>query len=76
MKAYRVLGEMEIAKRDWQRFSKEIAAENEDLAREKTLCDLGSRHGVKRRSLRIKKVMEIPPKDVTDQTILHQIGAD
>ena len=76
MKAYRIDGELEIRRRSWQKFSKEIAAENEEMAREKILCDLGSRHGLARRALRIRKITEIPAKDVTDSAVKHRIGAE
>ena len=76
MKAFRVDGELEVGRRDWRKFSKEIAAENEEKAKEKILCDLGSRHGLGRRSLRIRTVKVLKSEDITDHTVRHQIGAD
>jgi len=75
MKAYQIDGEIEVGKRDWQKFSKEIAAGDEKKAKEKILCDLGSRQGMKRRSIKIKSVTEIPSGKVVDSVVKHQIGA-
>lgn len=76
MKAFKIDGELETGRRSWRKFSKEIAAENEEKAKEKIICDLGSRHGLARRSLRIRRIKELTAKEVTDTAVKHQIGAD
>ncbi len=76
MKAFKINGEIEVDKRDWQKFSKEIAAEDEAKAREKLICDLGSRQGMKRRSINIKSVEEVPKDKVVDHVVRYQIGVD
>jgi len=75
MKAYQIQGEIEVGKRDWQKFSKEIAAADEKKAKEKILCDFGSRQGMKRRSIKIKTVTEIHGDKVIDSVVRYQIGA-
>jgi len=76
MKAFKIDGNLETRRRNWQKFSKEIAAENEEKAKEKIYCDLGSRHGLKRRSLKIRSIKELKPDEVVDLSVRHQIGAD
>jgi ribosomal protein L20A (L18A) len=75
MKAYQVVGKIEIERRVWQKFSKEIAAADEKKAKEKIFCDFGSRQGKKRRSIEIKSVTEIVGDKVIDSVVRHQIGA-
>ncbi len=76
MKAFKINGAIEVEKRSWQKFSKEIAAEDEAKAREKILCDFGSRQGMKRRSITIKSVEEIPNDKVVDHVVRYQLGVD
>jgi len=44
------------ARDGWQSFEKTIEAENEDVAREHTLADFGSKHGLKRTQVEIEEV--------------------
>jgi len=76
MKAFKIEGEIETGRRSWRKFSKEIAAENEETAKEKVLCDLGSRHGLARRGIRIRKIKELSADEITDTAVKHRIGAD
>jgi len=76
MKAFRVAGKIETRKRSWQKFSKEISAEDEESAREKILCDLGSRHKRKRRSIRISTLKELSSDEITDPVVRHQLGVE
>jgi len=48
----------------------------ETKAREKILCDLGSRHRKKRRSIDIKSIQEVPKNKITDSAVKHQLGVD
>ena len=75
MKAYQVIGEMEIARREWQKFSVQVAASDEKKAKEKIFCDLGSRQVMKRRSIRIKSITEITGDKIVDSVVRYQIGA-
>ena len=75
MKAYQIIGEIEIERREWQKFSKEIAAVDEKKAREKIFCDFGSRQRMKRRSIKIKSVTEIKGDKIVDSVVRYQIGA-
>jgi len=75
MKAYQVVGEIETDPREWQKFSMEIAAGDEKKARERVYCDLGSRQGKKRRSIRIKSITEISGDKIISSVVRHRIGA-
>lgn len=76
MKAFKVIGEIEMKKRTWQKFSKELTADDEKSARDKILADLGSRHKKKQRSIRIDTIQELQPGDVTNPVLRHRLGVD
>lgn len=76
MKAFRVIGEIEMKKRCWQKFSKEITADDEKSARRKILADLGSRHKKKQRSIRIDSIQELQTGDIADSVLRHQLGVE
>jgi large subunit ribosomal protein LX len=44
------------ARDGWQTFEKTVEAENEDVAREHTLAEFGSKHGLKRTQVEITGV--------------------
>jgi len=44
------------ARDGWQSFEKRVDAENEDVAREHTLAEFGSKHGLKRTQVEIEGV--------------------
>jgi large subunit ribosomal protein LX len=44
------------ARDGWQSFEKTVEAENEDVAREHTLAEFGSKHGLKRTQVEISGV--------------------
>ena len=74
MKAYIVNGSFDDPRKK-QPFSLEVAAENEDAAREKILCTIGSRHKMERRQIHIDEVKEISAEEVTSHVVKYQIGA-
>jgi large subunit ribosomal protein LX len=55
MSEYTVTGRWQ-ARDGWQPFEKTIDAENEDVAREHTLAEFGSKHGLKRTQVEIAGV--------------------
>lgn len=75
MKAFKVTGHFEMGHNKKQPFAKEFAAESEDAARERTLSDIGSRHGVHRRQIHVDAVAVLKEDDVTDPTVRHILGA-
>ena len=44
------------ARNGWQSFEKTVEAENENVAREHTLAEFGSKHGLKRTQVEIEEV--------------------
>jgi large subunit ribosomal protein LX len=70
MKAYRVTGTAPFGSQR-QPFSYDVPAANSDAAAEHVYSILGSRHRVKRRSIRIDGTSEIDPRTSTEPTVLH-----
>ncbi|MFD1586207.1 50S ribosomal protein L18Ae [Halorientalis brevis] len=46
------------ARDGWESFEKEIQAENEDVATERTYTEFGSKHGLKRTQVEIEEVAQ------------------
>lgn len=74
MKAFRIEGTFPMGREKDQRFVREVACKDKDEAREMTLSELGSEHGVKRRMISIKEVKEIKPEEVTSPVVRSLIG--
>ncbi len=74
MKVYRVTGTFEMGRERHQPFTKEIAADDEERAREILLSDLGSKHGTTRRRITIASVVEVPPDQVRDPLARAKAG--
>ena len=72
MKAFRVSGMMWIPSEGvWAKFTKDLVAEGEKDAVEKTYSLLGSKHGLKRRQIEIESVEEIAPEESQDPVVLY-----
>ncbi len=54
-----------------QQFSYDIPAEDADAATDYTLSILGSRHRIKRRTVKIANVSEIDPRTSTEPAVLN-----
>src|SRR5438876_59616 len=74
MKAFRISGRFRMG-RDWQPFSKELAAADEAAAREKLLSILGSQHGVPRKYVSIAGVEEVAKDQVKDHAVKYALEA-
>lgn len=74
MKAFRISGRFRMG-RNWQPFSKELAAMDEAAAREKLLSLLGSQHGVPRKYVTIATVAEVPKDQVEDHAVKYALEA-
>ncbi len=72
MKAYRISGRFRMG-RDWQAYSKEVAAADEAAARERLLSLLGSQHGVARKYIEITSVAEVPLAEVRDHAVKYAV---
>jgi large subunit ribosomal protein LX len=71
MKAYRATGEFKTGKFSWQKFSIEIAAENEAGATEQIYSNLGSRHRLNRSQIRIAEIKNIKGEEIVDHTVKY-----
>jgi|Deesub1362A_J573_1020465.scaffolds.fasta_scaffold11255_2 large subunit ribosomal protein LX len=72
MKAFRISGMMWVPSEGrWAKFTKDLVAENDEEAVEKTYSIIGSKHGLKRRQIEIKSVEEIAPEDSEDPVVLY-----
>ena len=74
MKAFRISGRFRMG-REWQSFSKELAAKDEAAAREKLLSSFGSQHGVPRKAVTISGVVEVPKDQVEDHAVKYALEA-
>lgn len=74
MEAFLVRGTFRAARR-WTKFAKEIAAANADDAVERVMSDLGSKHRLRRASIKISGVTPIPPDQVRDPVVRYRVGA-
>lgn len=72
VKIYRVSGKM-LIRHDrlptWQKFSIEVRALKPEDAIEKVLSELGSRHKLRRRHIRIEEVREISLEEATNPQV-------
>jgi large subunit ribosomal protein LX len=74
MKAYKVAGNFEMGWMKEQAFVLEIAAETAERARETVYSEIGSKHKVRRRQIRIEKIDEIPVDTVKNLIVKHKAG--
>ncbi len=75
MKAYRATGEFKTGKFSWQKFSVEVAAENEAGVTELVYSNLGSRHKLNRSQIKIAEIKPIQGEEITNPVVKHQAGA-
>ncbi len=74
MKVYRITGTFQMGRVRAQPFTKEVAADSEERAREVLLSELGSKHGTPRRRIAIKAVAEVPPDRVESPVVRQKAG--
>jgi len=75
MKGFRVTGSFDDVRQGQQPFCVEIAADNEDAAKEQIVSTFGSRHKLKRWQITITEIKELAPEEVTDHIVKYKIGA-
>ena len=75
MKGFRITGSFADARQGQQPFCVEVAADNEDAAREQIVSTFGSRHKLKRWQINITEVKELAPEEVQDHVVKYKIGA-
>ena len=57
----------------WQPFSKEVMGNDEEEAKERLLSILGSKHGVKRRMIKIEEIKELKKEEIKDPVIKYLV---
>lgn len=72
MKGYRIKGVF-LMKNVWQPFTKEIAAESKEDAREQILSIMGSRHRVKRKMIKIEDITELKDDEIEDPVVKYRV---
>ncbi|RLF16990.1 MAG: 50S ribosomal protein LX [Thermoprotei archaeon] len=70
VKIFRIRGKMLIGD-SWQKFSLEVRALRKEHALEKVYSNLGSRHKLKRAHIKIEKIEEISPEEVTKPELIQ-----
>jgi len=73
LKAFRVQGTF-LMGRTRQQFTKEIVCSTQPEVPGKIFSELGSKHRVKRRDIKIKNIEEIKANDVTDPVVKHLVA--
>lgn len=71
MKAYRATGEFKTGKFSWQKFSVEVAAENEAGVTEQIYSNLGSRHKLNRSQIKIGEIKNIQGEEIVSHTVKY-----
>lgn len=76
MKAYRVSGTFRMGAIEENPFTIEIAARKKDEVADKVYSLLGSKHGVKRRDIKLKEVKAIKKDDITDHVVRYLVTGE
>lgn len=74
MNAYRAVGALKTGKFSWQKFSLELAADDEAQVTEQVYSNLGSRHKLKRPQIRIDEITLLDKDSITDITVQYLVG--
>jgi len=73
MKVYRISGTFLMGNSN-QIFTKEIIGKGKSEALELLYSDLGSKHNVNRRNIKIEKITEIKPGNIEDPIVRYKAG--
>ncbi len=75
MKAFEIKGQFIMSHRRWQSFTIEVASADEKAALEKAMALMGSRHGIKRKFIKIDNVKSLKNEEVSDHAVKHLLEA-
>jgi large subunit ribosomal protein LX len=75
MKAFEIKGQFIMSHRRWQSFTIEVASADEKAALEKAMALMGSRHGIKRKFIKIENVKSLKTEEVSDHAVKHLLEA-
>lgn len=76
MKPYHVKGTFQMGINKRQPFMLECAAKDDDAAREYVYSDLGSRHGIVRRLIKIESVEEKKLEEIANPRVRYLAGEE
>lgn len=76
MNAYRAVGALKTGKFSWQKFSIELAANDEAHATEQVYSNLGSRHKLKRQEIRIDEITLLDKDNITNLAVQYIVGGE
>ncbi len=76
MKGFSVTGAFKDVRQGMQPYTIEVAAENEDAAKEQILSTIGSRHKCKRWEIKIDSVKELSNEDITDPVVKYKVTGE
>ncbi len=74
MKVYRVRGLYSPKGKKWHKFTKDVIAEDDTSALERVYSVMGSKHGIKRRLIKIEDVKEIAPDESEDPVVRYYMS--
>ena len=78
MKAFQAIGSYTASRGSYrkinQNFKVQVAAADENEAREKVLSDLGSKHRIKRVDVTFTEIKPMAAEEVTDPVVKYQLG--
>lgn len=74
-KIWRATGSYRKSKKTFT-FTKELLAEKDTHVRERILSELGSRHRVKRKDVKVTEIKEIKPEEVTSLELRKLLGLE
>ncbi len=73
MKVYRISGTYSPKGKRWFKFTKDVIADDEKSAVEKSYSLLGSKYGIKRRLIKINAIQEINPQESDDPVVRYYL---
>ncbi len=74
MRAFKATGSFRVHKFERQKFTIEVAAENEADVQHKIFSNLGSKHKLSRRDIKIDEIKPIQGDEITDPVVLYLTG--
>ncbi len=76
MKAYKISGTFKMGSVEQNPFTIELAAKRKDEAVNKLYSILGSKHGVKRREVKITEVKSLKKEEIEDPVVRYQVTGE
>lgn len=75
MKAFRIIGKFEMGS-NIVNFTKETACGSKEKAKEKTFSEIGSKHRVKRKKIKIESIRELKFEEIEDTYVREMLEVE